>query len=138
MTLLDVSHMKPGDHAGLVALQNGYGTVGVKAADNGDRYIAMCVNSGGSEETVEHVRLEGCRIYLKIVFNFENSIDLASFYYAQDGINWIQIGRPLEMKYTLDHFMGYRIGLYNYATRVIGGYVDFDCFRYARINERPQ
>jgi hypothetical protein len=39
------------------------------------------------------------------------------------------------MRYTLDHFMGYRIGLYNYATKQPGGYVDFDYFRYSKSIE---
>ncbi|MEV5030333.1 glycoside hydrolase 43 family protein [Paenibacillus sp. LPE1-1-1.1] len=134
MTLMDISHMKPGDHAGLVALQNHFGTVGVKVAENGDRLVAMCINRGdGSEDEVENIRYEASQISLKIDFNFANSIDTANFYYAADGVKWIQIGRPLEMKYTLDHFMGYRIGLFNYATKQIGGYAEFDYFRYARV-----
>lgn len=133
MTLMDVSHLKPGDHAGLVALQNHFGTVGVKVAENGDRFVAMCVNRGdGSEEAVDRIRYDGSQIFLKIEFNFESSFDIASFYYAEDGVKWIQIGHSLEMKYTLDHFMGYRIGLFHYATKEIGGYVDFNYFRYEK------
>jgi hypothetical protein len=33
------------------------------------------------------------------------------------------------MKYDIPHFMGYRFGLFNYATKEIGGYADFDWFR---------
>ncbi|MDQ0060762.1 beta-xylosidase [Paenibacillus harenae] len=43
-TVLDLSDMKAGDHAGLVALQSGYGTVGVQAEDNGERYVMMEMN----------------------------------------------------------------------------------------------
>lgn len=137
MTLMDVSHIKPGDHTGLVALQNYFGTVGIKVALNGERFVTMCVNRGdGSEVELERIRYDGSQIFLKIEFNFDNSIDLASFYYAEDGVKWIQIGRPLEMKYTLDHFMGYRIGLFHYATKEIGGYVDFEYFRYTRMKEK--
>ena len=126
--------MKPGDHAGLVALQNHFGTVGIKVTENGDRFVAMCVNRGdGREEEVENIRYEASQIFLKIDFNFANSMDTANFYYAADGVKWIQIGRALEMKYTLDHFMGYRIGLFNYATKHIGGHADFDYFRYAKV-----
>jgi hypothetical protein len=32
------------------------------------------------------------------------------------------------MAYTLPHFMGYRFGLFNYATKQAGGSVDFDYF----------
>jgi len=33
------------------------------------------------------------------------------------------------MKYTLTHFMGYRFGVLNYATKETGGYADFDYFK---------
>jgi len=32
------------------------------------------------------------------------------------------------MAYTLPHFMGYRFGLFNFATKTAGGFVDFDFF----------
>jgi hypothetical protein len=32
------------------------------------------------------------------------------------------------MAYTLPHFMGYRFGLFNYASKEVGGFVDFDFF----------
>ena len=133
ITMMDISNMKYGDHAGLVALQNSFGTVGIKARENGCNYVVMCVNSGdGSEEVVEEILFSGNCIYLKIQFNFEDSLDLAEFFYSEDGENWSKVGRPLKMKYTLDHFMGYRIGLFNYATTQIGGFVDFTYFHYER------
>ncbi|RIX59197.1 glycoside hydrolase [Paenibacillus nanensis] len=132
-TLLDTAHMKPGDRAGLVALQSHYGTVGVAVADNGEKFITMCVNGGAGEEKVlEACPFDGSVVHLKIHFDFEDSIDQAVFYYSMDGTEWAAIGEPLQMKYTLDHFMGYRIGLYQYATREIGGCADFDYFRYQR------
>ncbi|MBN1927181.1 MAG: hypothetical protein JW798_15215, partial [Prolixibacteraceae bacterium] len=43
---------------------------------------------------------------------------------------WNVIGNQLKMEYTLmEHFMGYRFGLFNYATKNIGGAADFDYFR---------
>ena len=54
---------------------------------------------------------------------------MASFYYSLDGKTWLAIGGPLKMAYTLPHFMGYRFGLFNYATQQAGGYADFDYFR---------
>ena len=54
---------------------------------------------------------------------------MADFYYSLDGKKWIKIGSQLKMAYTLPHFMGYRFGLFNYATKTSGGYVDFDYFR---------
>ncbi len=132
-TLMEISRMNPGDRAGLVALQHFYGTVGIQVADDGGRYVAMCVRgSDGAEEAVERIRYEGETIYLKIDFDFRDGADLARFYYSADGEAWRAIGRPLQLKYTLDHFMGCRMGLFHYATKQTGGYVDFDYFRYTR------
>ena len=33
------------------------------------------------------------------------------------------------MAYTLPHFMGYRFGLFCFATKEAGGAADFDCLR---------
>ena len=33
------------------------------------------------------------------------------------------------MPYTIPHFMGYRYGIFNYASKTIGGHVDVDYFR---------
>ena len=33
------------------------------------------------------------------------------------------------MFYDIPHFMGYRFGLFNFATKTAGGFVDFDFFR---------
>lgn len=134
-TLMEIAHMNPGDRAGLVALQHFYGTVGIHVADDGERYVAMCVRGDdGGEEAVEKIRYEGDRIWLKIDFDFRDSADLARFWYSADGEEWRAIGRPLQLKYTLDHFMGCRIGLFYYATRQTGGYVDFDYFRYTKAD----
>ncbi|MCC3372024.1 glycoside hydrolase 43 family protein [Cohnella sp. REN36] len=132
-TLLDAAGMKPGDRAGLVALQSRFGFVGLRVGENGERRVAMCVRGeDGREVIVESLLYEHDRILLRIDFNFRDGGDSAIFAYSFDGEAWKTIGRSLEMKYTLDHFMGYRIGLFNYATREIGGYADFDYFRYAK------
>lgn len=139
-TAIDVSKMKPGDHAGMIALQSGFGTVGVKVDTLGNRSVVMTVNDGsGLEEIVEATSIGASDIYLKIEFDFENSVDLATFYYAEVDGEWKPIGRALNMKYTLDHFMGYRIGLFNYASEQSGGYVDVDYFHfYKRIGSEYQ
>jgi beta-xylosidase len=133
ITVMDISHMKPGDSAGLVAFQSNFGTVGIKSDKNGVKYITMCMNDGnGGESIVEKNLFNGELVHLKIEFNFDDSIDIAKFYYSANGNDWSSIGNSLKMKYTLDHFMGYRIGLFNYAAKETGGYVDFDYFHYSR------
>jgi beta-xylosidase len=64
---------------------------------------------------------------------------LAYFSYSLDGKSWNPIGEPLKMTYTLPHFMGYRFGLFNYATQQLGGYADFDYFHITnQISTRPK
>lgn len=124
-THLESDGLKIGDHAGLVALQSNYGTIGISKEADGT-YIEMTTKDGVREKKI----LEGSDIYLKVYFNFEDSIDMAEFFYSCDGENWTKLGVSLKMLYTLDHFMGYRIGLYNYATKEIGGKADFEYFKY--------
>ncbi|MDQ0112578.1 glycoside hydrolase family 43 protein [Paenibacillus harenae] len=138
-TVLDIANMQPGDRAGLVALQYVFGSVGIQVDDNGERYVAMSVNgrADGSEgeTTIERARYEGARIYLQIECQFDNGDreDIARFRYSSDGENWHSIGGPLQLHYKLEHFMGYRFGLYNYATKQTGGFVDYDYFRYEKL-----
>jgi beta-xylosidase len=62
------------------------------------------------------------------VCDFLDRADKARFYYSLDGQSWNEIGEELQMRYTLPHFMGYRFGLFNYATKQAGGHADFDYF----------
>jgi hypothetical protein len=61
--------------------------------------------------------------------DYKHRTDKAYFRYSLDGEEWTAIGKPLQMVYTLPHFMGYRFGLFNFATKTPGGFVDFDFFR---------
>ena len=120
--------MKDGDFCGLIALQSNYGTVGIKA-ENGKKYMIMTTREG-EQECVEFT---GNTAFFRIHFDYEDSRDIASFFYSVDGENFVKIGSDLKMLYTLDHFMGYRIGIFNYASRETGGYVDFKNFDYKRF-----
>ncbi|MNY11832.1 hypothetical protein D3C86_1448810 [compost metagenome] len=120
--------MKEGDFAGLSALQKEYGLVGVKAEVN-QKLIVMVSTDKDKAIEVQRITLHQNQIYFKIDCDFTNKKDEATFFYSLDGKIWNRIGETLKMKYTLPHFMGYRFGLFNYATKNTGGYVDFDWFR---------
>ena len=83
----------------------------------------------GEPVEVQRVPLNRKTVYLKAVCDFRDLADVADFYYSLNGKTWIQIGTQLNMEYSMPHFMGYRFGLFNYATQNTGGYVDFDWFR---------
>jgi len=126
-TLLDVSAMKEGDFAGLTAFQKKFGQVGVKVI-NGQKSIVMVSAYTGIPVEVQKISLTQDNVYLKIDCDFTPKKDEAKFWYSLDGILWKPIGNVLKMNYDIPHFMGYRFGLFNYATKNTGGYVDFDFF----------
>ena len=126
-TSVDVSRMKDGDFAGLCLLQKNYGLVGVKMNGNSKSIVMINAGSGKAEESAS-VLLNQSVIYFRAECDFTNKKDSADFFYSLDGKEWTAIGTPLKMTYTLPHFMGYRFGLFNYATENVGGFVDFDYF----------
>ncbi|ARA93868.1 glycoside hydrolase [Rhodothermaceae bacterium RA] len=128
-TALDVGGMNDGDVAGLGLLAEDYGFVGVKKED-GAISIVMVTADGGE---AERVPLEEDVVYLRAEADFRNQTDRATFSYSLDGVRWIPVGDTLRMRYTLDHFMGYRFALFTYATATPGGWVDFDYFRFRRV-----
>ena len=127
-TSLDVSKMKEGDFAGLALLQKRFGLVGVKV-ENGQKAIVMVNAESDKPVVMQRIPLSRNTVYLKAECNFRDMADTAEFFYSLDGKTWLPIGGKLRMAYTLPHFMGYRYGLFNYATKEVGGYADFDFFR---------
>jgi beta-xylosidase len=128
MAAIDVSNMNDDDIAGLAALQKQYGIVGVKMTGTAKSVVVISAESGSPVE-LESVPLTQKTVYLKIDCDFEKRTDKAYFYYSLDGKLWTRIGKPLQMSYSLVHFVGYRFALFNYSTKVAGGFVDFDYFR---------
>lgn len=127
-TSVDLSNMKEGDLAGLALLQKKFGLVGVKY-ENGAKRIVMISAQQDTPVEIESIPLRQHKLFLKATCDFTELKDMADFYYSLDGKTWKKIGNSLEMAYTLPHFMGYRFGLFNYATQSTGGYADFDYFR---------
>lgn len=125
---LDASKMVDGDFAGLTLLQKDFGQLGVRVESDG-KYIVFINATNGTPKEEMKLKLNGNQIFLKAECDFREKKDMAVFYYSNDGKNWETIGNPLKMKYTIPHFMGYRFGLFNYATKKIGGMADFDYFR---------
>jgi beta-xylosidase len=124
---MDLRNMKDGDVAGLGLLQQRFGQVGVRC--EGKKHFLVMLN-GQNGKPVEQARIELKKptVYLKASCDFTDQKDLASFYYSVDGKQWTKVGDDLKMAYTIPHFMGYRFGLFNYATKTTGGFVDFDWF----------
>ena len=126
-TCLDVGNLKDGDFAGLVLLQKNYGFVGV-TSDGGTNFVVMVSAESNAPQELARIPLDQKTVFLKAECDFRGRADKAYFSYSCDGKSWVPIGGALKMSYSLAHFMGYRFGLFNYATRTAGGFADFDFF----------
>ena len=132
--LLDASGLQVGDFAGLSAFQSHRADIGLRRTKAGLELYALQETPQREGRTVRRVSRELlCEparqetVQLRIRYDFD--ADQAILGYSWDGADWTDLPEPLQMRYTLDYFTGYRSALYCYATRTLGGHADFDWFR---------
>ena len=139
---LDVSKMKDGDVAGFSAFNGDAGVLSVVMERN-KKYLTMAGNSvslynskaikGVKVDEKARVALTKNVVYLRIDGDFNLNKDLATFYYSYDNKNWQSIGTEYKMIFDYRRmFMGSKFAIFNYATKMVGGYVDVDFFNYKR------
>jgi beta-xylosidase len=120
--MINTDNMIDGDIAGLAIFQDPYAYVGIK--NNAGTKSIIMVNNG---TVVDSVEINSSIIYLRTHAMYGSSI--ATFAYSTDNVSFINIGNELSMKFNLSVFTGNKFCLFNYATKTIGGSVDFDWFR---------
>jgi beta-xylosidase len=124
-TSIDVSGMKEGDYAGLALVQRKFAYIGATVKD-GKKYVVLSHAQTNVPEEKVLVPLDGEVLYLKASCDFTERRDVAKLYYSLDGTEWTECDFELHMEYSMPHFIGYRFGLFYYATQQPGGQVDFD------------
>ena len=141
---VDASRLKDGDIAGLCALQGCYGLLGV-TREHGAYYLVVMERAWENisrldrapdympGSVVEKIRLEDSKVRIRLNVNFEDMEDEAEFFY-QNKKRWKRVGEPHKLVFRLDHFTGCRFGLFNFATKEIGGEAVFTEFRYIYEN----
>jgi len=77
----------------------------------------------------ERVKIDTPSAEFRVSFSFEEDSDKAQFYYKKQN-EWVKFGKTIYLQYTLEQFMGCRIGLTYFSTRKSGGFADFSKFRY--------
>jgi len=124
--------MKDGDYAGLAAFMGFYGLVGLKRED-GKYYLTVSKKDNDTKEQYEALKIsvsdiagfDAGKFFLKIEFDYSIGKDIAKFFYSVDGVNYTELKETLQMLYTLEVFVGYRIAVFNYATKTLGGNAKF-------------
>lgn len=143
-TRMDISGMKDGDVAGLAAFNRGFSYVAVKRTAgvttlgvvNRGQPFAVDLDPAALESFVSGTTVAlgaATEVYVKADLDFASPTGQlwTTFSYSLDGRQWNQLGNrvgPQTLDGSLAHFMGHRVGLFNYATQQVGGRVDFDYF----------
>ena len=150
---MDISKMKDGDCAGLAAFNGDSGVLTIKKQgkksilEMSEQKVSLTDREKAvtnvDVKVIETVELPGKsgksgfsgKIFLRLDGDFQSGHhDVANFYYSLDGEDWTQIGTK-NYRMIFDYrrfFMGTKFGIFNYATKKAGGYVDVDEFVYSK------
>jgi beta-xylosidase len=136
--VLDVNDMRDGDDAGLVVFRDSSSWIGVQRRGIGRRIvvksnITMDVKSMATTNKaylVTNVPISGNKVWLRATVDVRpGSSNLATYKYSTDGTRWQQLGFGAALhKDWGGFFMGYRFGVFNYATKSLGGSVRVERF----------
>ncbi|KAK1465096.1 glycosyl hydrolase family 43 [Colletotrichum melonis] len=131
---LDHSRMADGDRAGVVLFRYAAAWIGIIKSGNSTRVamvnnILMIPDDGwhtvNKGDEIASVEVSGGIVWLRLevgVNSFYNQE--GRFSYSTDGVNFEPLGEPHEeIDRGILHFMGYRYGVFNYATLARGGAV---------------
>lgn len=149
---IDISKMKDGDCAGLAAFNSDTGALVIKKKGKNLvlEMVEMSVTltdldkevTNVEEKVIESIPLNAqlstlnAQLFLRIDADFRpvngHGRDAANFYYSIDGSQWTQIGtRDYRLNFDWRRFfMGSKFGIFCYATKKKGGYVDIEAFDY--------
>lgn len=135
---LTIGNMHSGDCSGLAMLRDSSAYVAV--INNGGTFRVSMVEgltmdsgwntlSTGHEVSGLNLPSGTSKIWLRAAANIQpGSGRTATFSYSTDGMNFVGIGTPYVLNNTWNFFMGYRYGIFNYATSALGGSVVVNSF----------
>lgn len=142
---VDGSHLNNGDFAGLAALQGCYAFIALTKED-GNYYIvvhernraAKPMPDGEKEnyDSTETVRVpvDSPFATLRLTACFGDMKDTVTFSYRtlknDTVLDFVALGDPHKLYFTLDHFTGCRAGLFAYSTKETGGSASFADFSF--------
>ena len=132
-TKVSVAGLKSGDYAGIAAISEHYGMIGVYCDEKGDKYIYQAnaqfktAFDAVNAQTAEPLAADA-EVCLKISYDLAGN--RATFLYSLDGENWTELGAKMQLGFSTNTtFMGTRSFLFCYATEESGGYADFDYYK---------
>jgi beta-xylosidase len=133
---LDLSGMQDGDVAGLALLRQASAYVAVKKSGGTARVVMVNgltmdgdwnTTSTGTEAA--NAAISGNTIWLRLAADIRPGAGRqGKFAYSTDGQTFTSIGPAYAMDNSWEFFMGYRYGIFNFATTATGGAVTVKSF----------
>ncbi len=124
---VDGSRLKPGDRAGLCALQYDWSAIALRRDAEG--FHLSLLKKAGEGEAIAADAPAASRVTLKAVYDFTEMRDTVSYFYLDNG-DWQPLGTPQHVVFDLKHFVGVRPGLFCYGSETAGGAAAFTNFNY--------
>ena len=135
---IDVSNMADGDHCGLAALRDQSAVIEI--IRNGTSFSVNAVHNLTQDSennwatlstgtTIESASISETTIWLRASLDAEASgTKEGTFEYSTDGTAFIELGGAFPLNTDWHFFMGYRYGIFNYATKELGGSILISSF----------
>lgn len=137
---LDISKMADGDRAGAVLFRDVAAYIGIHKTGTTTNIVMvnnLNMNTDWSTKSTGTVAATAANSATEVWFRIQSDITPAfgtstmrtsTFWYSTDGTTFKQLGPAFGMVNTWQFFTGYRFGVFNFATKVLGGEVGVKSF----------
>lgn len=140
---IDASMLNEGDITGLCALEGEYGFIGITKKDGKYKLItaehkipytpwSMGVFDDEKPVIIAEKEILSPKLKLKATFNLEHTKENVQFAFTdnfEENKDFEDFGTPINLRYTLDQFVGVRFALFCYSTEKAGGRATFKEFK---------
>lgn len=135
--VLDTNNMADGDPCGLAAFHDWTAYIGISRS--GDVYTISNIQGAlqnsstwamtSNSSTTASDSISKGKVWLKgTMQTLRNSSNNLSFAYSKDGNTFTALGRAYTLNTDYGLFVGYRWGIYNFATKTLGGSIKVSPF----------
>lgn len=141
---LDISQMKDGDRAGAVLFRDVAAYIGIHKDATSVKLVMVnnlnldsnwkTISTGSVAATGPALATDTTDIWLRVqaditpAFSGTSAKRTATFWYSTDGSKFTQLGSDFTLSTTWQFFTGYRYGVFNHATKALGGQITAKSF----------
>ncbi|KAH6658147.1 glycosyl hydrolase family 43 protein [Truncatella angustata] len=130
---IDFSGMVDGDSCGLAAFRDSSAWIGIMRSGTSYNLVQVSdatQNATNKWSTISNGTISARKsisagsIYIRVSMDVRpNGAKSAKFSYSSDGSNFTTFGLTFTLNTTYNYFTGYRYGIFNFATKSLGGFI---------------